>query len=181
MTNQIFIKNNIKPYNKILKIEGDKSLSIRWALLASQAFGKSTSTNLLKSEDVMSTLQCLKKLGVKIKTYKDKCEINGVGLQLGARNEDGEIVVICPLEDSPAADAGIMSGSILLKVNNESPKRLGLEATAAKLRGETGSQVVVELQPPNEGFKEVTLERRSVDLRPVRTRRLRDETHTLGY
>ena len=80
MTNQIFIKNNIKPYNKILKIEGDKSLSIRWALLASQAFGKSTSTNLLKSEDVMSTLQCLKKLGVKIKTYKDKCEINGVGL-----------------------------------------------------------------------------------------------------
>ena len=60
MTNQIFIKNNIKPYNKTIKIEGDKSLSIRWALLASQAFGKSISTNLLKSEDVISTLQCLK-------------------------------------------------------------------------------------------------------------------------
>ena len=80
MTNQIFIKNKIKPFNKILKIEGDKSLSIRWALLASQGSGKSTSTNLLKSEDVMSTLQCLKKLGVKIKIHKDKCEINGVGL-----------------------------------------------------------------------------------------------------
>lgn len=80
MTNQIFINNKIKPYNKILKIEGDKSLSIRWALLASQGSGKSISTNLLKSEDVMSTLQCLKKLGVKIKINKDKCEINGVGL-----------------------------------------------------------------------------------------------------
>ncbi len=80
MTHQIFIKNNIKPYNKTIKIEGDKSLSIRWALLASQAFGRSISTNLLKSEDVMSTLQCLKKLGVKTKIHKDKCEIKGVGL-----------------------------------------------------------------------------------------------------
>ena len=80
MTNQISIKENIKPYNKIIKIEGDKSLSIRWALLASQAIGKSTSTNLLKSEDVINTLRCLKKLGIKIKLNKDKCEINGVGL-----------------------------------------------------------------------------------------------------
>ncbi len=80
MTNQIFIKRSINPYNKIIKIDGDKSLSIRWALLASQASGKSTSTNLLKSEDVMNTLHCLKKLGIKIRIYNDKCEINGAGL-----------------------------------------------------------------------------------------------------
>ena len=80
MTNQIFIKKNINPYNKIIKIDGDKSLSIRWALLASQASGKSTSTNLLKAEDVMNTLHCWKKLGIKIRIYHDKCEINGAGL-----------------------------------------------------------------------------------------------------
>ena len=108
-------------------------------------------------------------------------EINGVGLQLGLSNEDKEIVVISPLEGSPAADAEISSGTILLKVNGESPKKLGLEATASKLRGETGSQVVIELKEPNEEQKEITLERRSVDLRPVRTRRLRNESHTLGY
>jgi len=108
-------------------------------------------------------------------------EINGVGLQLGARNEDGQIVVIAPLEGSPAADAGIVSGTALLKVNNESPQKLGLEATAARLRGEIGSQVIVKLQKPNQEIEEVTLERRSVDLRPVRTRRLRNESHTIGY
>ena len=70
MGKKIFIKNTIKPFNKILEIEGDKSLSIRWALLASQAKGKSISTNLLNSEDVLSTLQCLKKLGVKINKNK---------------------------------------------------------------------------------------------------------------
>ncbi len=108
-------------------------------------------------------------------------EINGVGLQLGARNEDEEIVVIAPLEGSPAADAGVVSGTALLSVNGESPRSLGLEATAARLRGEIGSQVVVTLKPPNGEIEEITLERRSVDLRPVRTRRLRNESHTLGY
>ncbi len=80
MNNKIIIKRLIKPFNKILEIEGDKSLSIRWALLASQAIGKSKSINILRSEDVLSTLSCLKKLGVKIKLSKDKCEINGLGL-----------------------------------------------------------------------------------------------------
>ncbi len=108
-------------------------------------------------------------------------EINGVGLQLGARDKDGEIVVIAPLEGSPAADAGITSGTALLKVNGEPPKSLGLEATAARLRGEIGSQVIVEIKPPNEESREITLERRVVDLRPVRTKRLRNESHTIGY
>ena len=80
MLNKIKINNTIKPFNKILEIEGDKSLSIRWALLASQANGKSKSLNLLRSEDVLSTLDCLKKLGVKIKLKKNICEINGLGL-----------------------------------------------------------------------------------------------------
>ena len=74
------IKNKIKPFNKNITIEGDKSISIRWALLASQAKGKSKAINLLRSEDVLSTLDCLKKLGVKIKISKHMCEITGVGL-----------------------------------------------------------------------------------------------------
>ena len=80
MSKKINIINTIKPFNKTIKIEGDKSLSIRWALLASQAKGKSRSTNLLNSEDVLSTLKCLKKLGIKIKLQKNVCEIKGLGL-----------------------------------------------------------------------------------------------------
>ena len=76
----IKIKNKIQKFNKDLSIEGDKSLSIRWALIASQSSSKSRSINLLLSEDVINTLNCLKKLGVKIKISKKFCEINGVGL-----------------------------------------------------------------------------------------------------
>ena len=80
MQNILKINHTIKPFSKVIRIEGDKSLSIRWALIASQAEGKSVAFNLLKSEDVINTLDCLKKLGVKVKTYKNRCEINGVGL-----------------------------------------------------------------------------------------------------
>ena len=80
MSNFVKIKKKINRFNKILSIDGDKSLSIRWALLASQASGKSKSLNLLKSEDVISTLQCLKKLGIKVRQFKNFCEITGNGL-----------------------------------------------------------------------------------------------------
>jgi 3-phosphoshikimate 1-carboxyvinyltransferase len=80
MKNYIIIKNKISPFRSVMNIDGDKSLSIRWALLASQANGKSKSINLLNSEDVLSTLNCLKKLGVKVKNNKNYCIIHGVGI-----------------------------------------------------------------------------------------------------
>ena len=79
MKNQIKISNTIKPFNKNIEIEGDKSLSIRWALLASQAEGISKSLNLLKSEDVLSTLTCLRKLGVKVKYFNEKKPLGTAG------------------------------------------------------------------------------------------------------
>ncbi len=80
MNNFVRIKNKINKFNKNISIDGDKSLSIRWALLSSQSFRKCRSSNLLLSEDVYSTLNCLKKLGVKIKISKKFCEIIGLGL-----------------------------------------------------------------------------------------------------
>ena len=94
MKSYVEITDKIKSYNRTLEIEGDKSLSIRWALIASQATGKSKSINLLKSEDVINTLKCLKKLGVKIKLYKNKCEIIGMG---------------CLLYTSPSPRDGLLS------------------------------------------------------------------------
>src|SRR5210317_656583 len=80
MSKSLVINKKITKFNKIIKIEGDKSLSIRCVLLASQAEGKSTIKNLLKSDDVLSTIKCLKKLGVKIKQYRNTYEIFGLGL-----------------------------------------------------------------------------------------------------
>ena len=80
MNNIISINKKINNFNKKIEVEGDKSLSIRWALLASQAKGKSKAYNLLNSGDVRSTISCLKKLGVKIHLKKNFCEIYGCGI-----------------------------------------------------------------------------------------------------
>ena len=75
MQKPLILKKRIKSFNKSIAVAGDKSLSIRWALLASQAKGKSKAYNLLRSSDVIDTLNCLKKLGVKVKLKKKYCEI----------------------------------------------------------------------------------------------------------
>ena len=80
MSNFVRIKSKINKFSKNLSIDGDKSLSIRWALLSSQSLKKCKSSNLLLSEDVYSALNCLKKLGVKIRISKKFCEIIGLGL-----------------------------------------------------------------------------------------------------
>ncbi len=106
--------------------------------------------------------------------------VSGVGLQLGLRSSDQAIVVIAPLDGSPAAEAGIASGAELLRVNGQATAALGLEQTAAALRGSSGTTVLITVRS-GEGVREVELERRQVDLRPVRSRRLRVGDHTLGY
>ena len=80
MKNILLINNKINKFNKKISISGDKSLSIRWALMSAQALGKSRAYNLLDSEDVNNSLIALKKLGVKIIKNKKFCEIFGKGL-----------------------------------------------------------------------------------------------------
>ena len=80
MNKSLLINKKIKPFNKKIDVDGDKSLSIRFTILASLSGGKSKAYGLLKSDDVMSTISCLKKLGVKIKFRQNYCEVIGMGL-----------------------------------------------------------------------------------------------------
>ena len=56
------INKIVKSFNKKIFVAGDKSLSIRWVLMASLSKKKSIAYNLLKSEDVLSAINCIKKL-----------------------------------------------------------------------------------------------------------------------
>ena len=64
MKNIISIDQCINGFRKnIISVDGDKSLSIRFILLSSLSSGKCIATNLLKSEDVISAVRNIKKLG----------------------------------------------------------------------------------------------------------------------
>lgn len=106
--------------------------------------------------------------------------VSGVGLQLGLRDADHQVVVIAPLDGSPAAEAGIVSGTEVMRVEGHSSDDLGLEGTAALLRGAAGTDVLLDLRTPSGREREVRLERRAVDLHPVRHRLIVRNGHRLG-
>jgi len=80
MKKKIIINDGIKKFNKKIEIDGDKSLSIRFLLIASQAIGRSKAFNILHSEDLISSIKILRKLGIKIIFKKNHCEIIGQGI-----------------------------------------------------------------------------------------------------
>ena len=110
------IIKKINPYDKIIHVEGDKSLSIRWVLLASQATGKSTAYNLLMSEDVIAALDAIKKMGIKVNIHKKYCEIVGNGIN-GFRYKKNLIL--------DAKNSGTL-GRLILGLLIKSPQRIKL-------------------------------------------------------
>ena len=77
----LYVKDKISAFNKIIRVDSDKSLSIRSFLIGSICQNVSTVKNVLESEDVKSTILACKKLGVKIKKFKSKSyKIFGKGL-----------------------------------------------------------------------------------------------------
>ena len=91
MSKKIIIKNKIEDYNKKILIPGDKSISIRWALISSLSNGISTAENLLMSDDVLAALRAIRKLGVKVNIDNQICKIHGVGID-GYKYKKGLII-----------------------------------------------------------------------------------------
>ena len=70
----------IKPFNKIIKVDSDKSISIRSLLIGSISNNISKIDNILESDDVFASISCLKNLGVKIRKKNNNYYIFGKGL-----------------------------------------------------------------------------------------------------
>ena len=114
MSKTLLIKKKIKQFNKKIKVSGDKSLSIRWVLLASQAIGKSKGYNLLMSEDIVAALEAIKKLGIKVRVHKGYCEIFGNGIN-GFKYENNLTI--------NAKNSGTL-GRLILGLLIKSPKKI---------------------------------------------------------
>jgi carboxyl-terminal processing protease len=176
-------------------VDPDRFEAVNWRRLRQKAMEKS----IQSSEDAYGAIEAmLAPLGdpytrllrpADFASLKANTEgtVSGVGLQLGLRPEapgqasEAAIVVIAPLEESPADQAGIVSGSDLVRVDGVLTSDLGLEGTAARLRGPAGSRVLVQLRQANGSEREVELERREVAIKPVRERLIERRGHRLGY
>ena len=135
MLRTLIINQKIEPFKKIIKVDGDKSLSIRWVLLASQALGSSKAYNLLMSEDVSAALGAIKKLGIKVKINKANCEIFGNGIN-GFNYKSGLVI--------DAKNSGTL-GRLILGLLIRSPKRIKIIGDKS-LSKRDFSRVVIPLE-----------------------------------
>lgn len=98
----------VKKIRGQINIPGDKSISHRSIMFGSIAKGKTVVTNFLTGEDCLSTISCFKKLGVDIKSYEGKVEINGNGWD--GLNESSEILDVGNSGTTIRLMLGILSG-----------------------------------------------------------------------
>jgi carboxyl-terminal processing protease len=96
-----------------------------------------------------------------------RSRFNGLGVEVAIK--DGLLTVVTPMEDTPAAQAGIESGDQILKINGVSTDKLGLQDAVDVLRGEPGKKVSLTiLRPSTKEIKEYALERKEIKVQSVK-------------
>jgi carboxyl-terminal processing protease len=113
-----------------------------------------------------------------------RSRFNGLGIEVSTKN--GLPTIVTPMEDTPAARAGILSGDQILKINGASTERMELQDVINRLRGTPGQKITLTLlRPSSKEIKEYTLERAEIKVQSVKGARLLDPDLTglfkIGY
>jgi carboxyl-terminal processing protease len=106
---------------------------------------------------------------VKFNELKSDTEgaFGGVGIQIGLR--DGFLTVITPMDDTPAFNAGILTGDRLVKIEGKSTEKLPMQDVVKKLRGEPGTEVTITTFRPSSGVtKDYALKRAIIKVDTVK-------------
>ena len=102
-----------------------------------------------------------------------RSRFNGLGIEVSTKN--GLPTIVTPMEDTPAARAGILSGDQILKINGASTDRMELQDVINRLRGEPGQKVTLTLlRPSTKEIKDYTLERAEIKIESVKGGKLLD-------
>ena len=70
-----------------------------------------------------------------------KGSLKGIGIQIGVK--DGKLMVIAPIEDTPAEKAGLLADDEILSIDGKSTKGITVDKAADQIRGEEGTQVTL--------------------------------------
>ena len=103
-----------------------------------------------------------------------KGEFGGLGIEIGM--ESGVVKVISPIDDTPAAKAGIKAGDYIVRINNEQVQGKTLTEAVELMRGPVGSEITLTVRRRNERkalefkIKRAIIEVRSVEAKILGTK-----------
>jgi carboxyl-terminal processing protease len=108
----------------------------------------------------------------------------GVGVHINI--QDGYLTVLAPMEDTPAYEAGIMSGDRIIKIEGKNARNISMPEAVHKLRGKPGSKVEITFfRPSTREDIEVTLKRALIKVATVKDinnqRKFTVDENKIGY
>ena len=91
--------------------------------------------------------------------------LKGIGIQIGVK--DGKLMVIAPLEDTPAERAGIIADDEILEIDGVSTKGITVDKAADKIRGQEGTKVTLLIKRKNTEPKLYTVTRANIEVKSI--------------
>ena len=93
-------------------------------------------------------------------------QFSGVGMEVAIRDE--RLVVVAPLKDTPAYEAGVQSGDHIVAIDGESTLSLSLDTAVQMIRGPKGSQVTITVEREGESI-DITITRDTINIPTLET------------
>lgn len=94
-----------------------------------------------------------------------KGSLKGIGIQIGVK--DGKLMVIAPIEDTPAEKAGILADDEILSIDGKSTKGITVDKAADQIRGEEGTQVTLVIKRKDQEPKSYTITRAEIEIKSI--------------
>lgn len=107
-------------------------------------------------------------------------ELTGVGIQLTKDENSKQLVVVSPIEDTPAYAAGILSKDVILKIDGKSTKGMEVDDAVKLIRGKPGTSVTLTIERSGKNI-DYTLKRTKIEIHPVKERLVQTPIGNVGY
>lgn len=98
-------------------------------------------------------------------TSSIKGSLKGIGIQIGVK--DGKLMVIAPIEDTPAEKAGLLADDEILEIDGASTKGITVDKAADKIRGKEGTQVTLLIKRKDSAPKSYTITRAEIEIKSI--------------
>ncbi|HEY9648200.1 MAG TPA: carboxyl-terminal processing protease CtpC [Chroococcidiopsis sp.] len=107
-------------------------------------------------------------------------ELTGVGIQLAQDEETKELVVVSPIEDTPAFEAGILARDVIVKIDGQSTEGMDVNQAVSLIRGPVNSEVTLTIRRGEQEL-DFNLQRARIEIHPVRYTVQQGTAGDVGY